>query len=205
MKDVKTIIISADEIKKNIEGYHPAEAERFHAESAKIADKDLAEALKNPTYSRVVLLCGGSASGKTEYLSEYLIDTGDIIVDGILPTIEGVRVKIRNITRSGKKVSVHIVIPDDLSRAFLAFLHRDRKFSDEHFYKKHSSSRDTALYVAITYPYVDIRIFKSSYEQNTIYFTELVFEDRIKLIEYLKENQLSEVEVIEYINSQRYD
>ncbi len=37
---MKSIIISADEIKKNLKGYNPEKVEKFHTESAKIADKN---------------------------------------------------------------------------------------------------------------------------------------------------------------------
>lgn len=198
---MKSLIISADEIKKELEGYSPERAEEFHSESAKIADKMLMSTIKDSYYDEVILMCGGPASGKTEYLSEYLIDSGQIIVDGILPTIEGAKIKIRNIMESGKKISVHVVLPDDIKRAFTAFLHRDRKFSDEHFYKKHSTSRKTALSIAESYPDIQMRIFHSKYTQDDLYFTELIFNDRILMIEFLKENQLTEEDVIKLVTT----
>lgn len=198
---MKSLIISADEIKKELEGYKPEEAEKFHSESAKLADKKLMQAIKESHYDQVILMCGGPASGKTEYLSEYLTDSGQIVVDGILPTIEGARIKIRNIIESGKKVSVHIVLPSDIRRAFTAFLHRDRKFSDEHFYKKHSTSRKTALYIAENYNDIEIMLFHSKYEEGNLYFTELIFNDKILMIEFLKENQLTEDEIIKLVTT----
>lgn len=196
---MQSLIISADEIKKELEGYTPENAEKFHSESARLADKKLLQVIKDSQYQKVILMCGGPASGKTEYLSEYLTNSGDIVVDGILPTIEGAKIKIRNIVASGKNVSVHVVLPDDMKRAFTAFLHRDRKFSDEHFYKKHSSARATALYVAENYLDIEMRIFHSKYEADDLYFTELIFNDKIGLIEFLRQNQYTEDQIIQLV------
>ncbi|MDE2024935.1 MAG: DUF2188 domain-containing protein [Patescibacteria group bacterium] len=54
---------------------------------------------------------------------------------------------------------IYTVIPDDLKRAFVAFLNRDRKFSDTHFYKTHSGSRKTLLWIAQNNPAVRAYIY----------------------------------------------
>lgn len=63
-----TLVISADEIKKELPDYSPEKAESFHRESARLADKNFEIALKESTFKEVILLCGGTASGKTEFL-----------------------------------------------------------------------------------------------------------------------------------------
>ena len=62
-------VIAADEIKKDIEGYDPAHWDQFHQASAKMADKMYDEAVKRRSERKVILLAGGAASGKSEYLS----------------------------------------------------------------------------------------------------------------------------------------
>src|SRR5437667_7512755 len=62
---------------------------------------------------------------------------------------------------------IYSVIPDDLGRAFTAFLHRERKFSDSHFYRTHSGSRKTLLWVAKNYPDVEVNLIESRSEEHT--------------------------------------
>ena len=139
------IIISADEIKKQIPNYSPDQAEIFHRESAKQADKLFSEELKKTKYKSVVLLNGGTASGKSEFLSTQLKNKNCIVFDATLSTELGAEIKLKQILKAKKKAIIYAVIPDDLRRAFIAFLSRDRKFNDSHFYKTHSGSRKTLL------------------------------------------------------------
>ena len=126
-------IISADEIKKTLPGYNPAESESFHSESAKRADRQLEEALKSRPEKTVILTVGGAASGKTEYISTYLKQSETIVFDGTMPTLEGAEIKIGKVLKAGKKVEVHLVMPASLNKAFFAFLNRERKFAISHF------------------------------------------------------------------------
>src|SRR3989344_2959601 len=114
------IIISADEIKKGLPNYSPDKAEEFHHESAKKADKLFAEALKRSFYKEVLLLSGGTASGKTEFLATQLGNKECIIMDATLSTELGASNKIRQIIKAGKTPIIYTVIPDDLKRAFVA-------------------------------------------------------------------------------------
>lgn len=193
-------IISADEIKKNLPDYSPEKAETFHKESAKLADKAFEVALKKNPYKEVILLSGGAASGKTEFLATQLIRKKCIIFDATLDTIERAKIKIRNTLGRKKKPIVYAVIPDDLKRAFIAFLNRDRKFSDEHFYRTHSGSRNTLLWIALNYPDVQINIVESSYTPDEkLQFLKIEFDSRQKFIEYLTSKQLRESDIINLI------
>ena len=62
------MIISSDAIKESLPNYDPHHAELFHNESRVIADERFTEVLKENSFSNVILMCGGSASGKTEFL-----------------------------------------------------------------------------------------------------------------------------------------
>lgn len=84
------------------------------------------------------MLSGGSASGKTEFLSTQLVQKDYIILDATLATLTGAKIKIKKIIKTRNIPVIYAVIPDDLRRAFVAFLNRDRKFSDTHFYTTHS-------------------------------------------------------------------
>lgn len=196
-------IISADEIKKSLPDYSPEKAETFHRESAKLADKTFKVALKKNPFKEVILLSGGAASGKTEFLVTQLIQRKCIIFDATLDTIERAKIKIRNILRRKKKPVIYAVIPDDLKRAFIAFLNRDRKFSDEHFYRTHSGSRNTLLWIALNYPDVEINIVESSYTENQVLqFAKIQFENRKYLIDYLTSLQLTESDIISIVNKE---
>ena len=196
------IIISADEIKKTLRNYSPDKAEAFHHESARQADKLFTQALKKSLFQEVILLNGGTASGKTEFLSTHLMDRECIIFDATLSTELGAGNKVRQILKAGKIPIVFAVIPDDLRRSFIAFLNRDRKFSDTHFYRTHAGSRKTLLWIAKNYPSVEINLIESLYTpEGKLQFLQLQFDNRQKLIDYLVGKQLTENDIISYINS----
>jgi hypothetical protein len=195
------MLISADEIKKKIKGYNPEKAEKHHSESARVADEEFTNALRVVGCDEVILMNGGSASGKTEFVSEYLDAYQGIVFDGTLSTPEGARVKIKKIAKAKKKAVIYSVIPDDLLRAFIAFLNRDRKFNDIHFYKTHSGSRKTLLWISENYPSIEIKIFESSYakKQNMI-FSEFIFDNKEQELAYLRKIQITEDGIIKVIN-----
>lgn len=183
-----------------MQGYHPSKAELFHRESAKIADKEFAQALKNLQEKNVILMSGGSASGKTEFISGYLIDSDGIVCDSTLSTIEGAKIKIQKILKAQKTPKIYAVFPDNLERAFTAFLSRDRRFNDEHFYRTHSGSRKTLLWIAQNYPQIEIKIFESKYlQKGDMQFYEFKFTNHELLIEFLTKSQYTENEIIEII------
>ena len=193
--------ISIDDQKKRIPGYKPEEAEKYHQESAKAADKLFADALKHDPSDTVILLCGGSASGKSEFCLSHLTDEDAIIYDGTLPTIAGAKIKLRNIEKNGKKAMVYVIIPDDLHRAFKAFLGRERRFQPEHFYRTHAGSRQTLLWVATARMHVPVRIFESSYgDDGRLRFRPLTFENHQALIDYLWENQYNEQQIANLVH-----
>ena len=200
-----TLVISADEIKKQLPDYSPEKAEKFHRESARLADKNFEIALKTSSLKEVILLCGGSASGKTEFLATHLAKKRSIILDATLSTEKGAEIKIRNTIKAKKKLVVYAVFPDDLKRAFIAFLNRDRKFGDEHFYKTHSGARKTLLWIVQQFPKININIVESSYIENKLQFAKLAFESRKKLIDYLTGIQLTESAILTIVNKGLYE
>lgn len=197
------LVISADEIKKNLPNYSPEKAEFFHRESAKLADKNFEKALKESLFKDTILLCGGTASGKTEFLVTQLNRKRCIILDATLSTEEGAEIKLKKIIKAKKKPIIYAVIPDDLKRAFIAFLNRDRKFSDTHFYQTHSGSRKTLLWIALNYVKIKINIIESSYTKSQfLQFARIKFDNRQKLIDYLTDLQMTESDIINTINKE---
>lgn len=193
-------IISADEIKKQMPNYSPEKVEQFHQESARQADKILAKELRTSVFESVILLCGGTASGKTEFLSTQLNDQKSIILDATLSTELGARNKLRQIVKAKKTPIIYAILPDDIKRAFIAFLSRDRKFSDTHFYKTHSGSRKTLLWIALNYPEVQINIIESSYTKSKVLeFAKIEFDNHPQLIAYLSRIQMAESAIIKLI------
>jgi len=94
---------------------------------------------------------------------------------------------------------IYAVVPDDLNRAFIAFLGRDRQFSEEHFYRTHSGSRSTLLWLAQNHPEIKLNIIESSYTQNKLQFARIEFENKKQLVAYLVSLQLSEIDIIKLI------
>lgn len=192
-----TLVIAADEIKKTLKGYTPEKSEQFHHESAKIADKMYTDVIKNRGEPNVILLSGGTASGKSEYVSEYLQDSDAIILDGTLPTFGGAKIKIDRALKRGKHVAIHAVFPKDFFIAFIVFLSRERKFDVSHFYRTHSTSRQTLLEITRKYPpLVEITVIISEYvelrEGGSMKFSEAQFSNRDKLLEFITKAQYNE-------------
>lgn len=196
------IIISADEIKKELLNYSPDKAEEFHRESVRQADKLFTKALKESSHKEVILLSGGTASGKTEFLATQLLNKECIIMDATLSTEEFAKNKIRQIIKAKKAPIIYTVIPDDLRRSFIAFLNRDRKFSDTHFYRTHSGSRKILLWIAENYSDIEINIVISSYStQDRLQFSPRTFDNRKKLLDYLISKQVNEDDIITSVSS----
>lgn len=193
-------IIAADEIKKTLPGYTPDQAAGFHGASAKLADKAYGRALKERPEETVILMSGGAASGKSEYVSVYLEQKEAIVLDGTLPTLEGAIIKIRNALKAGKQVEICCVMPLSLLVAFVAFLNRDRRFPAEHFYRTHSSSRKTPMAVVEQFPEVRIRIIISNGDEfSGMTFTEKQFTNRQQIIEFVNKCQYTELEIRNHI------
>jgi hypothetical protein len=95
-------IISIDELKNALPGYSPQKADDFHSESAKIANKLFDQELRKIKNKEVVLMCGGSASGKSEFLEKFFIPEGfdGLIFDSTLSKIDGTAIKIKQIKKS---------------------------------------------------------------------------------------------------------
>ena len=192
-------IISSDDIKKELPGYDPNDAGALHEESTRIADERLTQAIRTRSEKTVILMSGGSASGKSEYVSAYLKNRAVIISDGTSSKYERANRKITQVLESGKKVEMHAVWPMDLEKAFVAFLNRDRKFSAKHFFRTHSSSRKTLLHIAQNSPTIPITVFFSRYQgeghtMDTI-FAKVLIENRGQLVAFLNNNQYTEEEI----------
>lgn len=180
-------VISADEIKKTLNGYNPKKSEKYHTESAKLADNEFYRKIKENPHKEVILMCGGSASGKTEYLTSYLKDFKGITLDTTLSTKEGARIKIEKILRQNKTPIIVAVLPDNLKRSFLAFLFRDRKYPDKYFFETHSGARQTLLWIAQKHPDIEIVYIRSDYKnKKKMIFKNLSYQNKQKEIEFLE-------------------
>lgn len=199
------LIISADEIKKKLPDYSPEKAELFHHESARLADKNFEISLKNNPLNEVILLCGGAASGKTEFLATQLNRKRCIILDATLSTEEGAKIKLKKIIKAKKTPIIYAVIPDDLKRAFIAFLNRDRKFSETHFYKTHSGCRKTLLWIILHYPTVKVNIIESFYAKDQLQFAKVEFDSRKQFTDYVTNLQLTETDIMSLITKGLYE
>src|SRR3989344_2368361 len=193
------IIISADDIKKTLEDYDPNKSHLVHRQSTQLADKLFAKTVKSSEYDTIVLLSGGSASGKTEFVSEYLADQQSIIFDGTLPSFDGAKIKADLARRYHKRVLIKAIWPRDIKIAFAAFLERERKYPDEFFYKTHSSSRKALLEIAQSSLNIPIEIYENVFTGKTLDFKQILFEDNKKFIDFIESHQYTEEELLRLI------
>lgn len=211
-------VVSIDEEKESIKGYSPKDANKFHIESAKTANKKFDQELKKIKNKKVILMCGGSASGKTEFIEKFcpIFDEKKnenlegIVFDSTLATENGAETKIRNIKKSGNIPIICLILPISLRDSFSAFCKRDRKIPETKFYETHSGARKVALFLAQKYLDVEILVYVNSYdlgnlEENELFFARVDFEDSTKdnarkeLIDFLQQNQFSEEEILQLV------
>ena len=84
----------------------------------------------------------------------------------------------------------------------MLFFNRERKFSDTHFYTTHSGSRKALLWIATNYPDLQINIVESSYTSDEkLQFTQIAFDNKQKLVKYITGKQMTEDDIIAYINT----
>lgn len=205
-------IISIDELKKALPDYAPEQADEFQKQSAKLADKLLEKELKKIKNEGlpIVLMCGGSASGKTEMIEKFLAeDFEGIVFDSTLSTTEGARNKLRAIRKSGNKPFVNLVLPapyHDFLRPFRVFHARERKIPEKRFYETHAGSRRVALWIVENCQDVTVRIFENSYDphdpsEDMFPFSEIEFKTPRDLIGFLKGIQYTEADIRSSLSS----
>lgn len=189
------MIIEVDEYKKKIHGCDPKKSEEFHSESAKLADKDFIECLKGKKYKRIVFMSGGTASGKTEYATSYLIHKDQLVYDGTLKSFEGFKVKldkIKNYNKNKSKVKVVLIIPLDWVKSFEAFLKRERKMNIITFFETQIKSK-LAVAKILTETKIRVEIYISRYEEGRdrlgfIKIKSLKRKKKAKLLEMIAES-----------------
>jgi len=151
-----------------VEGYDAKKSEDFHFESAKLADKDFVECLKSKKYTRIIFMAGGTASGKTEFASSYLVHKDQLTYDGTLKDFNGFKIKLQKIERYDKnasKVKVVLIIPLDWIKSFEAFLKRERKMKNSIFFETQVKSKLTVAKI-LTDTKVRVEIYVSRYEEG---------------------------------------
>ena len=213
-------IVSIDEEKESLLGYSPEKADDFHIESAKSANKKFDQELKKIKNKKVILMCGGSASGKTEFIEKFCLVSNEtktenldgLIFDSTLATELGAKVKIEKIIRSKNIPVIYFIFPKNIKRCFTAFQNRERKIPENRFFETHSGARRIALWIAKNYQKVEIAIYQNELVDKSnvnLDFEEEFFEKKsiseinlknIDLKYYLSEFS-SNCEMIEFLES----
>lgn len=197
------VIISSDSCKKKIPGYDPAKAQNFHEESARMADREYELAIKDSNIKQVVILCGGSASGKSELIDAYLVNEyneNTIVLDSTLSSNSGAINKICPALKKKLKIILYFVQPQSIRLSYQAFLFRERQFPVKHFIRTHSGARDTFLFVLRKYPEVDgVYIFSYlSGDKMQSQFQQVALS-RSEIILAIKQEQLTTEEITNII------
>jgi len=146
------MIIEVDEYKKKVKDYDANRSEDFHLESSKLADRDFIDALKSKKYKRIILMAGGTASGKTEFAKSYLMYKDQLVYDGTLKSYDGFKVKrdkIKNYDKCKSTFKIVLIIPYDWRKAFEAFLGRERKMKTETFFNTQIQSKRTVVRILL--------------------------------------------------------
>jgi hypothetical protein len=183
------LLIDIDKYKEKLSGYRPENAEDYHIVSANLADTDFDEAVKSRLYDKVYFLCGGSAVGKSEFVSSYLIKDEVLIFDSTFSSHTGVKAKLSKTKKY--EITVFFIQPKNLLSCFLSFKGRKRQFDHKHFVRTHAGSREMALFILQKYKHVNVRCFVSELDFYQKMSYEEIIVEREGLIQSLKNNQLT--------------
>lgn len=162
------MIIEVDEYKKKIVNYDPKRSEDFHKESANMADEFFTNELKSKKYRNVILMAGGTASGKTEYATEYIINKKTLVYDGTLKDFKGYAIKLQRIKRHAKitkNIKIILIIPINIKKSFSAFLGRERKMNNKIFFETQIKSKLTIAKI-LREENTKVEIFFSDHEEG---------------------------------------
>lgn len=188
------MIIEVDEYKNRVEGYNASRSEDFHEESGKLADKDFIDCLKSKKYKRIILMAGGTASGKTEFARLYLNSKDMLVYDGTLKKFNGFKVKTDRIKKYCKRkssVKIILIIPYSWEKAFDAFLGRERKMNINTFFSTQTQSKRTVARILMETK-VRVEIFVSLVKEGEGSLSFLKIKDtrlkKAKLLEKLADN-----------------
>lgn len=196
------MIIEVDTFKEEIPGYDPDRSEDFHSESGKLADKAFTKNLKDPTYKRIILMAGGTASGKSEYAQSYLTHKDQLVYDGTLKNFSGFEIKNQRITRYAKhnpQIKVVYILPNYWIQAFDVFLSRTRKMNPSTFFETHIKSAQTIAQI-LKETSCRVEVYASSYSKNQskMKYERITFEDREEGSQIL--NQIAQNMIIQAKN-----
>ena len=191
------LVIEVDEYKKLVPGYNPDASELYHSESAKLADKDFEKHIKSNQFDKIIFMAGGVASGKTEFVSSFYMESENILIyDGTMKNIAGFKIKYKNIKKyqNNAKISVVYIIPHSIEQAYQVFLNRDRKMSIKTFMETHINSKLSVVEISTLFTDVVIEVYandltsSSGSYQKWVAKKENIIMALTKEHEYLKNN-----------------
>ena len=125
-----------------------------------MANNAFEDGIKSGNYDSVILMCGGSASGKTEYINTQLLNRNVIIVDSTLSYIDSITIKLQKI-KNKMKIVVIFIRPASLLSCFTIFLNRKRLFHYSHFVRTHSGARQVFLHILENFTDIECKYFIS--------------------------------------------
>jgi len=187
------VIVDLDDYKVDLDGYDESDAESndsVQREASKLSDSDFKKAAKSSEYDELVVVCGGSGSGKTEFAHTYYCDgncmqeCGNELDLEINPLVyvttlsssksgDGISSKIKYAHKGGiSKVRFILIAPKDHEKCYMAFLRRSRKIKPEVFHRSHQAAPSN-------FEEILDRDFKIKDTQFEIYLAEYVLETRV--------------------------
>jgi hypothetical protein len=165
-------IIDIDKFKEQIPGYDPSLSGEFQSQAGAMADAEYDNAVKQKLHPKFILMCGGSASGKSEFVSINLHNEDAYIFDSTLSSNTSIKARLSKIRRKFE-CEVIFIQPENLLSAFIAFNGRKRKFHYQHFIRTHSGARENMLMILNKYENMNCRYILSSRGIEGVEFKEI--------------------------------
>lgn len=189
MKKGKNLVIDSDKIKEQFSDYDPKNPTTVHEKSSELSKIYYENALKDPSYKKVVLTAWGGGSGKSEILvSGIPQDSWTLVFDWTGKNFKKIVSQYDQAKKAWKDAEIKAVYIDyNKAKQFNA--KRDRTVAEDILADTHKGYRKTLLQIAKERPDINISLVKNFWVKDKNWKAISRTIDRESLVSFLEAHQ----------------
>ena len=189
MKKGKNLVIDSDKIKEQFSDYDPKNPTTVHEKSSELSKIYYENALKDPSYKKVVLTAWDGGSGKSEILvSGIPQDSGTLVFDWTGKNFKKIVSQYDQAKKAWKDAEIKAVYIDyNKAKQFNA--KRDRTVAEDILADTHKGYRKTLLQIAKERPDIKISLVKNYWVKDKNWKAISRTIDRESLVSFLEAHQ----------------
>ena len=189
MKKGKNLVIDSDKIKEQFSDYDPKNPTTVHEKSSELSKIYYENALKDPSYKKVVLTAWGGGSGKSEILvSGIPQDSWTLVFDWTGKNFKKIVSQYDKAKKAWKDAEIKAVYIDyNKAKQFNA--KRDRTVAEDILADTHKGYRKTLLQIAKERPDIKISLVKNFWVKDKNWKAISRTIDRESLVSFLEAHQ----------------